>query len=121
MKRLESSIEGAHFVSRHGPQTTLGQQRLRATYGIAPDNPNKVTYTTDTARWFNSGDMFEGLQRAQAVHARTGDPEIFISFDRTIGEGYLKGGDIYATSNTAVFRFNEHGQPYTFYPILDVK
>jgi len=84
---------------------------------VLPDNPSKVTFPTDSGRWLNSGDMFEGLQKAQATHLRTGDSVVTVDFDRIIGEGYLKGGEIYATTNQATFVF-KNGKPYTFYPLL---
>jgi hypothetical protein len=121
LKKLEDSISGAHFVSRHGPQTTLGQQKLRAEYGILPENPSKVTYSTDSARWMSSIDMYEGLQKAKSKNALTGDPEVYIEFDTIIGEGYLKGGEVYATTNVALFKFDEYGNPITFYPVLGVR
>jgi len=63
-------------------------------------------------RFFNGG-----LHGNFYTLARTGDSVVTIDFDRTIGEGYLKGGDVYATTNQAVFIFKD-GTPYTFYPLL---
>lgn len=118
LTNLEGSIEGAHFLKRHGSLTTLEQQQVRAATGLTPDG--KVLSPIDSSRWFNHGDMLEGLQRAESVYARTGNPTVRVEFDRIIGEGYLRGGDVYSTTNVANFVFR-NGRPYTFYPVLDVR
>jgi hypothetical protein len=117
---LEKSVQEAHFLKRHGPMTTLDEQQISAATGLRPDKV-QVPYRPDSSRWFSHADMVEGLQRAEAIYARTGNPNVTVQFDRIIGEGYLSGGEIYARTNVAVFKFNTQGKPVTFFPLLDVK
>jgi filamentous hemagglutinin len=115
LSRLENATENAHFLSRHGPLTTLDQQLERAVTGRTPDGMN--LRAVDSARWLRHEDMLDGVNLAHAKHVRTGDPVVTVDFDRIIGEGYMKSGDVYATTNQAVFVFRD-GKPYTFYPLL---
>jgi hypothetical protein len=118
LKALEESIQGSHFLSRHGPLTTLEQQQIRATTGLTPDNV--LLRPVDSGRWLSHLDMHEGLQRATAMQAKTGADGVFrVEFDRMIGEGYLRGGDVFARTNVADFVFR-NGKPYTFFPKLDL-
>ncbi|WP_434457545.1 DUF637 domain-containing protein [Stutzerimonas urumqiensis] len=116
LKSLEGSIKNAHFVSRHGPETTLAQQQLRAKTGMAPDN--KPGRAIDASRWSSYQDMSEAIQKAQILHKKTGQTSITVDVGRVIGDGYLKGGVTYAQTTKAVVRFDSSGKPYTAYPKL---
>lgn len=116
LKSLEGSIKNAHFVSRHGPETTLAQQQLRAKTGMTPDN--KPGRAIDASRWSSYQDMSEAIQKAQILHKKTGQTSITVDVGRVIGDGYLKGGVTYAQTTKAVVRFDSSGKPYTAYPKL---
>lgn len=116
LKSLEGSIKNAHFVSRHGPETTLAQQQLRAKTGMTPDN--KPGRAIDASKWSSYQDMSEAIQKAQILHKKTGQTSITVDVGRVIGDGYLKGGVTYAQTTKAVVRFDSSGKPYTAYPKL---
>ncbi|AAY90835.1 filamentous hemagglutinin family protein, intein-containing [Pseudomonas protegens Pf-5] len=116
LKALEASINDAHFVSRHGPETTLIQQELRAKTGMTPDNQSKRPI--DASRWASYQDMSEAFQKAQAIYRKTGQTSVTVDLGRVIGEGYLKGGGSYVQTTKAVVRFDINGKPYTAYPKL---
>lgn len=45
--------------------------------------------------------------------------DIPITFDKPVGEGYLKETDTLIKSNRAIFRFNKNGDLITSYPKID--
>lgn len=116
LRSLEGSVEDAHFVSRHGPETTLAQQQLRASTGMTPDlvQGRKI----DASRWSSYQDMSEAIQKAQTIYNKTGQTSVTVDLGRTIGDGYLKGGATYSQTTKAVIRFDANGMPYTAYPKL---
>ncbi|MEK7885301.1 two-partner secretion domain-containing protein [Methyloversatilis sp. NSM2] len=116
LRRLESNIQDAHFVSRHGPETSLSAQRLRAQTGITPDGVQGRSI--DASRWASYQDMAEAIRKAQIIYNNTGQTSVTIDLGRTIGDGYLKGGVTYAQTTKAVIRFDARGMPYTAYPKL---
>jgi LysM repeat protein len=115
LSALENSNQGAHFYQRHGAQTTLEQQQIRAATGLTPDGVNGPI--VDSARFLDNGSLYEGAQRAQVIYERNGQTSVLIEFDQNIGEGYLKGGEIYARTNIAQFVFKNE-RLYTAYPVL---
>ncbi len=116
LKILESKSKDAHFISRHGPETTLAQQEIRATTGMTPDNFQGKAM--DASRWSSYQDMSEAIKKAQTVYNETRQTSVTVELGRTIGDGYLKGGLTYVQTSKAVVRFNARGLPYTAYPKL---
>ena len=116
LRALEDNIPGAHFVSRHGPETTLTSQRVRATTGMTPDNiPGRPI---DASRFSSYQDQAEAIQKAQVIYNKTGQTSVTVDLGRAIGDGYLKGGQTYVQTARAVIRFDSNGRPYTAYPKL---
>lgn len=116
LKVLEAIINDAHFVSLHGPETTLIQQELRAKTGKTSENQSKRPI--DVSRWVSYQDMPEAFQKAQAIYRKTGQSSVTVDLGRVIWEGYLKGGGSYLQTTKAVVRFDIDGKPYTAYPKL---
>jgi hypothetical protein len=112
---LEASIPGAHFNSRHGPQTTLGQQKIRAKTGYTTDN--KQYSPSHSGKWLRYRDLLYALDKAQQIHDRSGRNVIDIKFSIIIGHGYLKGGHKFFKSKKGRVIFR-NSQPITAFPIL---
>ncbi|MDP9070332.1 MAG: hypothetical protein M3N68_03420, partial [Actinomycetota bacterium] len=72
LSRLEQSVPGAHFLARHGAQTTLEQQFRRATTGMTPDGVQHIP--RNASRFLTHRDQLEVIQRAQDIHRQTGAP-----------------------------------------------
>ncbi|MDN4621054.1 pre-toxin TG domain-containing protein [Paenibacillus sp. PsM32] len=115
LSRMESSTNGAHYYSRHGAQTTLQQQYLRATNGYTPDG--YAGRIGDASKFLSNQIQLNTAQRAETIYNQIGRNSF--SFDRgeNIGEGYLRGGQNLVSSSkvTAVFR---NGKLYILYPKL---
>jgi hypothetical protein len=105
-------LEGvdSHFLSRHGAQTEMYEQRIRANTGLAPDGiwSNK---TVNSSRFISHQDQLEAYNIAKNIgHSDTHDMK------RIIGEGFLKDSNI--TFTTTKFRFVfDNGQLITIYPV----
>ena len=115
--------KNAHTLPKHGKQTTLEQQKLRANEGIAPDG-SMDRKLRDASKWLRHVDTADGIQVAKRrwEEMRRLNPEfnenIIIKFDKPVGEGYLKGSNNLIKSNEAIFRFNAKGDLITSYPLL---
>ena len=122
-KMVEAAGNGnknAHTLPKHGKQTTLEQQKLRANEGIEPDGTK--SYKTDSSKWLRNVDTADGIEVAKRrweenKHLNPNkDVEITVIFDKPVGEGYLRGTDTLIKTNKAVFRFNKKGDLITSYP-----
>ena len=109
-------LSGGHSAARHGPETTLEQQRVRAATGIAPDG--KPTGAQDSSRFLRWQDQDEAIRRALVL--RPLKPYRDIRFDHVVGEGYLKGGTEYVATKVVRVKFDNRGRPYTSFPYLKV-
>ena len=127
-KMVEAAGNGnknAHTLPKHGKQTTLEQQKLRANEGIEPDGTK--SFKTDSSKWLRNVDTADGIQVAKRRREEmlSRDPtlngeniDIPLTFDKPVGKGYLKGSDTLIKSNKALFRFNAKGDLITSYPLL---
>lgn len=115
LSRMESSTNGAHYYSRHGAQTTLQQQYLRATTGYTPDG--YAGRIGDASKFLSNQIQLNAAQRAETIYNQTGRNSFSFDMGENIGEGYLRGGQNLVSSSkvTAVFR---NGKLYTLYPKL---
>lgn len=116
LKSMEVSIRDAHFVARHGPETSLSAQKIRAETGKTPDG--QQGRPIDASRWASYQDMLDAIQKAQSIHAKTGQTSVTVDLGRVVGDGYLKGGANYLQTTKAVVRFDSKGAPFTAYPKL---
>ncbi len=115
LSQMEKSISGAHFLSRHGAQTTLAQQLERATTGLTPEGV--AGKASDASRFLSHQVELQAVKKAEFIFQQTGKTSFSFSMEKTIGEGYLrKGTSVVQTTNVqAVFR---NGKLYTMYPKL---
>lgn len=107
---------GGHSGARHGPETTLEQQRGRATTGLTPDGMRKARH--DASRFFRWQDQDEAIQKAIPQWNANPRRSIDIPFEHLVGEGYLRGGTQYAETHVVRVMFNDRGQAYTSFPNL---
>lgn len=112
----------AHFLEKHGPQTTLRQQYERANTGGWPDAGGTKRY--DASRFFNPEDMESAIH--QAMNQRQpGQLQVPIDMGKPIGEGFLKASPAngilpeYRQSNIVLVNFDaKTGLPYTAFPAM---
>jgi RHS repeat-associated protein len=128
LDEMERSIEGAHFLQKHGAQTTADAQLERVTTGRNPGTGEIETHTrgrregqpkipSAATRFVSHRDQLNAIYRAKLVFKRN---DLFestkpIDFGRTIGEGYKRDGLQYNTYNHAIVILNENGDPITAY------
>lgn len=112
----------AHFLSKHGPQTTLMQQYERASTGSWPNAAG--TRPSDASRFFNAEDMEDAIRRAIDRYSGNPDIPVVVRMGRPIGEGFVKalGRNAavalpeYRQSDTVRVIFDKSGFPKTAYP-----
>jgi hypothetical protein len=100
LQEIESSIPGAHFLEKHGAQTSLQSQLARAQYGTNPttgvieiSSNGKPKLPSSATRFLSNRDQLSAIDRAQNIFRLTGDTTLAespIKFDYLIGEGYKK-------------------------------
>ncbi|WP_202803263.1 hypothetical protein, partial [Paenibacillus sp. OSY-SE] len=74
LQDLENSIPGAHFLERHGAQTTLQSQYDRATQGINPttgvidtDRRGRPRIPAAATKFLSHRDQLNMIQRSQQI------------------------------------------------------
>jgi hypothetical protein len=126
---LEQSIQtqgvNAHFVGKHGSNTTISQQYNRAVHGIDPitgtrqvNNAGNTIYN-DSTRFFSAKDQINSIERAMNIYRRTVDINLAqapIRYNSIIGEGYKRITGDYGTSRSVQTYFR-NGLPVTNFPI----
>lgn len=108
---------GGHSAARHGPETTLQQQQVRAETGLTPEGKQREPW--DASRFFRWQDLDAAIEDARSRWT-AGDAAVPVSFDHVVGEGYLVGGKEYVQTRVVLVKFNKSGQPYTAFPNLRV-
>ncbi|NLL06821.1 MAG: hypothetical protein GYA02_02925 [Clostridiaceae bacterium] len=126
LQEMENSIPGAHFLEKHGAQTTLQSQLDRVQFGINPTTkvvetwPNgNIKYPSSGTRFLNYRDQLNAIQRAQQILKNTGNKtmaESLINFNYIIGSGYKRNPLQYGESYSAQVWFNNSNQPITAFP-----
>ncbi|MDX7988921.1 hypothetical protein FE392_16590 [Xenorhabdus sp. 12] len=120
IQEFESTLatEDVHGLRRHGPGTTLEQQKYRAKTGYTPDGRNGNP--TDSTRFRSYKDQYETIQKAIPLY----NPEIHktgrVDFDmgKTVSEGYKKGGKEYFETSTVRAGFDKKtGKIYSIFGI----
>jgi uncharacterized protein YegL len=108
-----------HAYKRHGPGTTLEQQRIRAEQGIRPDDGVKKSFVNST-RFFNDSDMYDAMQRAlkKYLDDRPSNGVVEIDMGYEIAEGFYKGGQQYGTTSTVRAYFDKQGRLTTIFGLL---
>ncbi|MFP5391685.1 MAG: PAAR domain-containing protein [Gammaproteobacteria bacterium] len=126
LQEMESSIPHAHFVQKHGAQTTLASQLERAQFGKNPSTGVVETYPngnpkipSSATRFMSHRDQLNAINRAEHIYRTTGDQTLAerpIRFDYVVGEGYKKVTLAYGRSYSAQVWFR-NGQVTTAFPI----
>jgi len=112
---MEAATPKAHFLSRHGAQTTLDQQYTRAQRGLTPDG--YAGEPVNSTRFLSHQAQLNAIQRAQTIAIQTGQKRVDVDMGYTIGEGFDdKSLGYWRTTNARVVFKN--GMPYTAYPYL---
>jgi hypothetical protein len=115
LKQYEASAgANAHFLSRHGAQTTVQQQLQRAQTGITPDGFHGRS--TDATRFISHQDQLEAYNIAMQMPVKSNTP---FTMNRVIGEGFLKGGTgQLQTTNVVQPYFDSNGKLISLFPLL---
>jgi hypothetical protein len=111
-----NAAPGAHFLSRHGAQTTLEQQFVRARTGVTPEglagNP------VDSGRFLSHQAELAAYNRALELYKASPQSQIVFEMDSVIGEGFTKFGKALVRTTNVVARFDKSGRMITLYPSL---
>jgi hypothetical protein len=119
LQEIENANARAHFLERHGAQTSLESQLERATNGTNPTTGVQQHIPTAATRFDSHRDQLNAIQRAQTIYRQSSDDITLstIPFGRRIGEGYSRTGPTYGTSSTAQVVLDKSGNPVTAYPV----
>jgi hypothetical protein len=125
---MERATPGAHFLEKHGKQTSLASQRERAMTGRNPTTGVIERYTSGrragqpkipsaATRFISYRDQLNAIHRAQLIfrrngHAASKEP---MNMGKQIGEGYKRGGLVYGKQTDAVAMLDRTGAPITTY------
>ena len=126
LQEMQSRHPQAHFLDRHGANTSLQSQFNRATRGIDPTTGlvrtrrnGNVILPPSATRFTSNRDQLNAINRAEQIFKNTNNKDLSdapINFGRNIGEGYNRQG-IYGTQNTAVVKVDEStGLAITAFP-----
>jgi len=132
LKKMEDSIIGAHFVEKHGKQTTLESQRERVTSGRNPttgeieryQNGNKAgepMIPPAATHFLSHRDQLNAIYRAKLIFRQT-DLQTSrrpIDMGKIIGEGYKRDGLEYGQQTKAIVILNNSGHPKTSFTDFD--
>jgi hypothetical protein len=118
---LEEQEAGGHFFSRHGAQTSLSQQYMRAVSGLIPDAEAVSLGEVNATRFLTNEGQLKALERAKDLLAKSGKTSGTFTFEMEteVGEGYLKGGGAgsYRRTNLVQAVFKD-GKLKTLYPAI---
>ncbi|MBV4484339.1 RHS domain-containing protein [Pseudomonas sp. SWRI153] len=128
LDEMEKSTRGAHFVEKHGKQTTLASQQERSLTGRNPTTGVIEVYTNGrragqpkipsaATHFFSYRDQLNAIHRAQLIFSRNGqiastEP---MNMGKIVGEGYRRGGVVYGQQTHAIVILNSVGKPITSY------
>jgi RHS repeat-associated protein len=128
LDEMERATPGAHFLEKHGKQTSLASQRERAMTGRNPTTGVIERYTSGrkagqpkipsaATRFISYRDQLNAIHRAQLIfrrngHAASKEP---MNMGKQIGEGYKRGGLVYGKQTDAVAILDSTGAPITTY------
>lgn len=125
--QMEQNTPKAHFVEKHGAQTTLQSQLDRVKNATNPTTGQVETYPNGKLKKPSSATKFIShraqlnmIERAQQILKNTQDLDIAqekIVFKDIIGEGYKKGTLNYGKSYSGQVFFNRNQEPITAFPI----
>ncbi|WP_373777551.1 RHS repeat domain-containing protein, partial [Glaesserella sp.] len=107
LQEMQAQNPRSHFLDRHGAQTTLQQQQVRAQTGLNPEGSQGRVPPAAT-RFLSHRDQLNAIQRAQTIYRQTGKPAPSVRFTSVVGEGY-RGTQYFQTQQAkVVFRGSEN-------------
>jgi RHS repeat-associated protein len=115
---MEAGTQGAHFLSRHGAQTTLQQQLTRAITGLTPDGV--AGRAVASTRFLSNELQLEAYEAALAAY-KPGMTKSVIDMGKAVGNGYSKGGGTVKTATSVQAYYNSSGEVITLFPVLPKK
>ena len=128
LDELEKATPGAHFLEKHGAQTTLESQLERLntaknpTTGIIETHRTgpyigKPKYPPAATRFLGHRDQLNAIYRAQLIFRRNGRATSLEPMDmgKIIGEGYSRDGTRYSQQRKARVILDANGKPKTAY------
>ncbi|WP_027922052.1 RHS repeat-associated core domain-containing protein [Pseudomonas sp. URMO17WK12:I12] len=131
LKKIQKAHQPkAHFLDKHGAQTTLASQFERAdtarnpTTGKIEMRKNRKTKLDEPSipraatRFISHKDQLNAINRAQLIFKRTGNLTLSsrpVEMHRKVGEGYKSDGLVYIEPTKTVVIMNEFGKLITAY------
>ena len=128
LKEIEQAFPRAHFLEKHGAQTTPNSQLERVRSGKNPTTEEIERYIggrkdgepkipTAATRYFSHRDQLNAIYRAQLIFKYT---NLQISrrpmdMGKIIGEGYKKNNFEYGRQSKAIVILDNDGNPITAY------
>ncbi|MCF5349610.1 rhs family protein [Pseudomonas simiae] len=126
LSELEGSIPGAHFLEKHGAQTSRESQLERVMTATNPTTGEVETFLNGRRRglprppsaathFLNHRDQLNAIYRSQLIfkltdHSRSKEP---MHMGKIIGEGYKREGYEYGKQRKARVFLNDEGKPIT--------
>jgi hypothetical protein len=117
LRELENNTTQAHFLKRHGAQTTLDQHFLRIQSGQTPDG--KISPTALSTRFKSFTIQLAVINKAVAFWNDNPRSQIPVTIRDTneLGEGYYAGDPaVYVRCSEALVLFDNRGHPISAYP-----
>ncbi|MCV9878103.1 RHS repeat-associated core domain-containing protein [Brenneria izbisi] len=119
LKEMQDATPGAHFLDKHGAQTSISDQVARASTGRNPATGAIEKIPTAATRFSSHRDQLNAIQRAQTIYRQAGKTaaEQPIDYGRWIGDGVRRGDLKYSVSHGAKVWFNRSGEVITAFPV----
>uniref|UniRef100_UPI00313BA93B RHS repeat domain-containing protein n=1 Tax=Pseudomonas sp. TH49 TaxID=2796413 RepID=UPI00313BA93B len=128
LDEMERATQDAHFLEKHGKQTTLASQQERSLTGRNPTTGIIEVYTNGrragqpkipsaATHFFSYRDQLNAIHRAQLIFRRNGQiaSKEPMNMGKVVGEGYKRGGVVYGQQTHAVVVLNRAAEPITSY------
>ncbi|WP_338569506.1 RHS repeat-associated core domain-containing protein [Pseudomonas canadensis] len=128
LDELEKATPGAHFLEKHGAQTTLASQLERLNTARNPTtgtierytsgpNVGQPKYPPAATHYLSHRDQLNSIYRAQLIFRRNGLAASLQPMDmgKIVGEGYSKTNMEYSQQRKARVILNNQGKPKTAY------
>lgn len=131
LEALERLIPGAHFVGRHGANTTMAEQYTSATTGLRPDGTQfRGRYGPASSRFYSAELQLRAIVDADFEYREQGFPSdqngrsgpisVFNSQGNDYGEGYWSRG-VGPTTSSVARGYYVNDQLVTIFPDLGPK
>ncbi|NMZ17994.1 hypothetical protein HBO08_13195, partial [Pseudomonas rhodesiae] len=128
LKEIEQAIPNAHFLEKHGANTTLNSQLERVKTAKNPTTGEIEKYNSGkkkgqpkipsaATRYISHRDQLNAIYRAKLIYRYTDLEQSREPMDmkKTIGEGYKNGTLEYNKQKKAIVILDKNGNPITAY------